>query len=82
MNHPRPFSSELTEKISLFQGKAQKIKLGQISFDSKLILAPMAGAIVGGLVYDLFVRPLFGKVDLKVDQGLDLPRGGSNVVNG
>ncbi len=43
MQEPRSFSPELTEKINLFRGKSQKIKLGQISFDSKLILAPMAG---------------------------------------
>jgi tRNA-dihydrouridine synthase len=43
MNEPRPFSPELSEKMKLFRGKSQKIKLGQISFDSKLILAPMAG---------------------------------------
>lgn len=43
MNEPRPFSPELTEKMNFFKGKAEKIKLGQISFDSKLILAPMAG---------------------------------------
>jgi len=43
------------------------------------ILAPIAGGIVGGLVYEYVVRPLFGKVDLKVDQGLDLSPGGSNI---
>jgi glycerol uptake facilitator protein len=43
------------------------------------IVAPIAGAITGGLVYEFLVRPLFGQVDLKVDQGLDLSEGGSNI---
>lgn len=43
MNHPRPFSPELLAKMENFKGLSQKIKLGQISFDSKLLLAPMAG---------------------------------------
>jgi len=44
------------------------------------ILGPIAGGIVGGLVYELVVRPLFGKVDLKADQGLDLSKGGTNLA--
>jgi len=44
------------------------------------ILAPISGGIVGGLVYESLVRPLFGKVDLKADQGLDLSKSGSNIV--
>jgi glycerol uptake facilitator protein len=43
------------------------------------ILGPIAGGISGGLVYEIIVRPLFGRVDLKVDQGLDLSNGGSNI---
>jgi glycerol uptake facilitator protein len=43
------------------------------------ILAPIAGGIVGGLIYEVVVRPLFGRVDLKVDQGLDLSKSGSNL---
>ncbi len=43
------------------------------------ILAPICGGILGGLVYETLVRPLFGKVDLKVDQGIDLSDGGTNL---
>jgi len=43
------------------------------------ILAPISGGIVGGSVYEFVVRPLFGKVDLKADQGLDLSEGGTNI---
>jgi glycerol uptake facilitator protein len=43
------------------------------------IAAPIAGAIAGGVVYEFLVRPLFGRVDLKVDQGLDLSEGGTNI---
>lgn len=43
MNEPSPFSKELTQKIDSFRSNALPIKLGQIHFDSKLILAPMAG---------------------------------------
>lgn len=43
------------------------------------ILAPISGGITGGLVYEFIVRPLFGKVDLKADQGLDLSEGGTNI---
>lgn len=43
------------------------------------IVAPIAGAVVGGLAYEFVLRPLFGRVDLKVDQGLDLSAEGSNI---
>lgn len=43
MKNYRPFSSELTKKMEKFRSHASPIKLGQISFDSKLLLAPMAG---------------------------------------
>ncbi len=43
------------------------------------IAAPICGGIVGGLVYEWVIRPLFGKVDLRADQGLDLNEGGSNI---
>ncbi len=43
------------------------------------IAAPICGGIVGGLIYEVVVRPLFGRVDLKVDQGLDLAEGGTNI---
>ncbi len=43
------------------------------------IAGPICGGILGGLVYEVVLRPLFGKVDLKVDQGLDLSKDGRNV---
>ena len=43
MNHPRPFSPELSQKIESFKSHAVPMKLGSIAFDSKLLLAPMAG---------------------------------------
>jgi len=43
MRTPKPFGPELQSKIDLFRSKATSIKLGNIHFDSKLILAPMAG---------------------------------------
>lgn len=43
MNHPRPFSSELSQKIESFRSFAKPMQLGRIHFDSKLLLAPMAG---------------------------------------
>ncbi|MCT4641268.1 MAG: tRNA-dihydrouridine synthase family protein [Bacteriovoracaceae bacterium] len=39
----RQFSSALQAKIDPLMDKRQKIKLGNIDFDSKLLLAPMAG---------------------------------------
>ncbi len=36
------------------------------------LLAPSLGALAGGLLYDVLLRPLFGKTDLQADQGLDL----------
>jgi hypothetical protein len=44
------------------------------------LAGPITGGVVGGLVYEVVVRPLFGRVDLKVDQGLDLSKTGSNIV--
>lgn len=43
------------------------------------LAGPITGGVLGGLVYEFAVRPLFGKVDLKADQGLDLAEGGSNL---
>lgn len=43
------------------------------------LLAPLSGGIAGGLIYEWVVRPLFGTVDLRADQGLDLSASGSNV---
>jgi glycerol uptake facilitator len=43
------------------------------------IAGPICGGILGGLVYEIVVRPLFGRVDLNVDQGLDLPASGRNI---
>ncbi len=36
------------------------------------ILGPICGGILGGLLYENILRPLFGSSDLKVDQGLDV----------
>ncbi|MBI2335330.1 MAG: aquaporin family protein [Deltaproteobacteria bacterium] len=36
------------------------------------ILGPISGGILGGLIYESVVRPLFGASDLKADQGLDV----------
>lgn len=43
------------------------------------LLAPLCGGALGGFVYEVLVRPLFGTVDLRADQGLDLSEGGSNL---
>jgi tRNA-dihydrouridine synthase B len=43
MATPRPFSLQLTEKMERFRSHATPMKLGQVSFSSKLLLAPMAG---------------------------------------
>ncbi|HXH29596.1 MAG TPA: tRNA-dihydrouridine synthase [Bacteriovoracaceae bacterium] len=43
MNQPKPFSPQLAKKIEDFSSHAKPIKLGSIHFDSKLLLAPMAG---------------------------------------
>lgn len=56
MNHPRSFSPALTKKIESFRGLAQPIRLGKVSFDSKLILAPMAG--ICNIPYRLLMEDL------------------------
>ena len=56
MNQPRPFSSSLNQKIESFRGFAQPINLGRVSFDSKLILAPMAG--ICNIPYRLLMEDL------------------------
>lgn len=43
------------------------------------LAAPISGGIVGGLAYEWVLRPLFGKVDLQADQGLDLGETGTNL---
>jgi tRNA-dihydrouridine synthase B len=56
MQNPRPFSPELTEKLSQFKGKGTPMKLGNIHFDSKLLLAPMAG--ICNIPYRLLMEDL------------------------
>ena len=56
MQNPRPFSPELTQKLSMFRGKSTPMKLGSIHFDSKLILAPMAG--ICNIPYRLLMEDL------------------------
>ncbi|MFP5385752.1 MAG: tRNA dihydrouridine synthase [Bacteriovoracia bacterium] len=56
MNQLRPFSKNLQEKIGKFRSLATPIKLGQIHFDSKLILAPMAG--ICNIPYRLLMEDL------------------------
>ncbi len=43
INIPPRFSPRLEEKVQKLKSKRQATKLGQVDFDSKLILAPMAG---------------------------------------
>lgn len=50
------FSSELTKKIEYLKLKRTKTKLGSIDFDSKLILAPMAG--ICNIPYRLLMEDL------------------------
>jgi hypothetical protein len=56
MNHVAPFSEKLTKKMNNFRNYAHPIKLGQISFDSKLLLAPMAG--ICNIPYRLLMEDL------------------------
>jgi len=56
MNHVTPFSEKLTKKMNNFRNYAHPIKLGQISFDSKLLLAPMAG--ICNIPYRLLMEDL------------------------
>src|SRR5690606_2449428 len=43
MKTPSPFSLDLQNKINKFKSFAAPMKLGEVHFDSKLLLAPMAG---------------------------------------
>lgn len=43
MNSPTPFSDGLNQKINHFKSFAHPTELGKVNFDSKLLLAPMAG---------------------------------------
>ena len=56
MKNPSPFSSDLEQKINHFKAKSTKIKLGNVSFDSPLILAPMAG--ICNIPYRLLMEDL------------------------
>lgn len=56
MNHPKSFGPELTKKIERFSTLSQPIKLGQIHFSSKLLLAPMAG--ICNIPYRLLMEDL------------------------
>lgn len=56
MNQPRPFSPALSKKLAEFKSHAAPIKLGQVHFDSKLILAPMAG--ICNIPYRLLMEDL------------------------
>jgi nifR3 family TIM-barrel protein len=56
MKSMKPFSPELNAKIDLFKGKARPMKLGQIDFDSRLLLAPMAG--ICNIPYRLLMEDL------------------------
>jgi tRNA-dihydrouridine synthase B len=56
MTIPRPFSPELIQKIERFKTHATPIKLGNISFTSKLLLAPMAG--ICNIPYRLLMEDL------------------------
>ncbi len=55
MNH-RPFSPELLQKMEGFRSHAKPMKLGSIHFDSKLLLAPMAG--ICNIPYRLLMEDL------------------------
>lgn len=56
MKNPLSFSNELNQKIERFRSKATPIKLGQIDFSSKLLLAPMAG--ICNIPYRLLMEDL------------------------
>jgi tRNA-dihydrouridine synthase B len=56
MKTMRPFSPGLTAKIDLFKGKGTAIKLGEIDFSSRLLLAPMAG--ICNIPYRLLMEDL------------------------
>jgi tRNA-dihydrouridine synthase B len=56
MRTPPPFSPELTAKMAKFESLANPMKLGQIDFSSRLLLAPMAG--ICNLPYRLLMEDL------------------------
>jgi tRNA-dihydrouridine synthase B len=56
MNEVTPFSENLTKKIESMRAHAKPIKLGAIHFDSKLLLAPMAG--ICNIPYRLLMEDL------------------------
>ncbi len=56
MNHPKPFSLELAQKLEKFGQFAQPIELGSVRFGSKLLLAPMAG--ICNIPYRLLMEDL------------------------
>jgi nifR3 family TIM-barrel protein len=43
MRAPKPFSPELSQKMDRFRSHARAMKLGNVDFSSRLLLAPMAG---------------------------------------
>ncbi len=56
MKNLRPFSEKLFQKIETFRKHATPLKLGAIHFDSRLILAPMAG--ICNIPYRLLMEDL------------------------
>lgn len=56
MNQPSSFSPALQNKLARYKHHAKPIKLGRIDFDSKLLLAPMAG--ICNIPYRLLMEDL------------------------
>lgn len=56
MRTPTPFSPELIAKMAKFESLARPMKLGQVDFSSRLLLAPMAG--ICNLPYRLLMEDL------------------------